>query len=243
MRTATLLAAAALLAAATTAGAQFPDDRDDDDRLQRPIRGLAGGSFYLARPIGEFNDYIRRGWGGQVYGTWLVNDDGLLGLRFDASYMNYGRETVRQPVYYGAFGRVDVDVTTTNNIAFVGAGPQIVAPRGAIRPYVAGQAGWTFIWTTSAIEDVDDDQVVLDSDNINDNTFSYGGLGGFLIPISGGRNPASLDLGVRYLRNGRVHYLREGDIEDNFDGPPSLNIQRSRADLVTYFVGVTIGLR
>ena len=244
MRTATFLAAAALLAAATTAGAQFPDDRDDDDRLQRPICGLAGGSFYLARPIGEFNDYIRRGWGGQVYGTWLVNDDGLLGLRFDASYMNYGRETVRQPVYYGAFGRVDVDVTTTNNIAFVGAGPQIVAPRGAIRPYVAGQAGWTFIWTNSSIDDADDDdESVLDSQNISDNTFSYGGLGGILVPISAGRNPVSLDFGVRYLRNGSVRYLREGDIIDDGNGAPILNIQRSRADLVTYFVGVTIGLR
>ena len=26
-------------------------------------------------------------------------------------------------------------------------------------------------------------------------------------------------------------------------GPPTLNLQRSRADLVTYYVGITVGLR
>jgi hypothetical protein len=159
--------------------------------------------------------------------------------------MNYGRETVRDVCLLPTNCRVYVDVTTTNNLAFVGLGPQLVAPRGPVRPYVAGQVGWTFIWTNSSIEDSDDDdRSVLDSENVSDNTFSYGGLGGVLIPISAGRNPVSLDLGVRYLRNGRVHYLRKGDIiDDPYGGPPTFNIQRSRADLVTYFIGVTVGLR
>jgi hypothetical protein len=243
MRTAPLLAAVALLATAATAGAQLDEDPSD---LSRPIRGLAGGSFYYAHPVGEFSDYIRRGFGGNLHGTWLVSDDGVLGLRFDASYMNYGRETVQDVCALPSNCRVYVDVTTTNNIAFFGAGPQIIAPRGPLRPYVAGQVGWTFIWTSSSIEDADDydDRSIYDTDNVSDNTFSYGGLGGVLIPISGGRNPASLDLGVRYLRNGRVHYLREGDIiDDPYGGPPMFNIQRSRADLLTYFIGVTVALR
>ena len=240
MRTAPLLAAVALVAVAASAGAQI----DDPSYQDRPVRGLAGGSLYYARPVGEFADFIRRGFGGSLHGTLLVDEAGVLGLRFDASYMNYGRETVRDVCLLPTNCRVYVDVTTTNNLAFVGLGPQLVAPRGPVRPYVAGQVGWTFIWTNSSIEDSDDDdRSVLDSENVSDNTFSYGGLGGVLIPISAGRNPVSLDLGVRYLRNGRVHYLREGDIIDNPSGPPTFDLQRSRADLLTYYLGITVALR
>jgi hypothetical protein len=241
MRTAPLLAIAALAATVSVAGAQATDDTIE---LQRPVRGAAGGNLYYAKPVGEFSDYINRGWGGSAHAMLLVGESGALGLRIDASYMNYGRETVRDVCALPGVCRVVVDVTTTNNIAFFGAGPQLMVPNGPVRPYVAGQVGWTFIWTNSSIEDADDeDESVLDTQNVSDNTFSYGGLGGILIPISSGRNPVSLDLGVRYLRNGNVRYLRKGDIVDNPTGPPTLNIQRSRADLLTYFVGVSVGLR
>ena len=53
----------------------------------------------------------------------------------------------------------------------------------------------------------------------------------------------SLDLGVRYLRNGSVEYLREGDIIINPGNYPTYNVQRSRADLLTYHIGVTVGIR
>ena len=234
--------AAALLLAAAPLAAQ-PTVTDDSARL-RPVRAIVGGNFYYARPVGEFASFVRRGFGGAAHGTLLLGPSGAFGIRFDGSYMNYGRETVRDVCALPTNCRVVVDVTTTNNIAFVGAGPQLVAPVGAVRPYVAGQVGWTFIWTNSSIEDADDDGGgIYDTRNHADNTFSYGGVGGVLIPLSVGRSPVSLDLGARYLRNGRVRYLREGDIVDNVAGPPTLDIQRSRADLVTYFVGVSVGVR
>ena len=240
MRSASLLALLALVAAAPAAAAQD----DDTIVLERPIRGAAGGNLYYAKPVGEFSDYINRGWGGSAHAMLHVGPSNAVALRIDGSYLNYGRETVRASFGGGPIGRVPIDVTTTNSIAFVGAGPQFMVPDGPIRPYVAGQLGWTFIWTSSAIEDADDDdRTSLDYQNVSDNTFSYGGLGGLLIPVSAGRNPVSLDMGVRYLRNGSVRYLRKGDIVDNPDGPPTLNIQSSRADLVTYYLGVSIGLR
>ncbi|HEU4630409.1 MAG TPA: hypothetical protein VFS08_11735 [Gemmatimonadaceae bacterium] len=241
MRPATLLAAAMLLASAAPLHAQ---ERDDTMVLQRPIRGWVGGNLYYARPVGDFANFIDHGWGGDLHGTLLVDQAGVFGLRFDASFMNYGRERVNDVCALPTVCRVLVDVVTTNNIAFVGAGPQLMAPSGAIRPYVAGQAGWTFIWTNSSIEDNDDDdETTLDTQNLSDNTFSYGGAAGILIPVSAGRTPVAIDFGARYLRNGNVRYLREGDIIDNPSGPPYLNIQRSRADLVTYYLGVSIGLR
>ena len=241
MRTTPLLALAALAATVSVAGAQTSDDTIE---LQRPVRGAAGGHLYYAKPVGEFSDYINRGFGGAAHAMIHVGPSNAVALRIDGSYMNYGRETVRTRLGSGPLGRIDVDVTTTNNIAFVGAGPQFMVPDGPIRPYVAGQLGWTFIWTNSSLEDVDDDRGVLDSQNISDNTFSYGGLGGILVPLTAGRNPVSLDFGARYLRNGSVRYLREGDIVDDVgSGAPFLNIQRSRADLVTYYLGVSVALR
>ena len=241
MRSAPLLAVAALAATVTVAGAQTNDDTIE---LQRPIRGAVGGNVYYAKPVGEFSQFINRGYGGAAHATIHVGPSNAVGLRIDASYLNYGRETVHDICALPGNCRVVVDVTTTNNIAFFGAGPQFMVADGPIRPYVAGQLGWTFIWTNSSIEDADDDDSsVLDSQNISDNTFSYGGLGGILVPVSSGRNPVSLDFGVRYLRNGSVRYLREGDIIDDGNGAPILNVQRSRADLVTYYLGVSIGLR
>ena len=237
-----LAVAAALLASAAPLAAQptFPDD----SALARPVRALVGGSVYYARPVGEFADFVRRGFGAAGHGTLLLGPSGAFGIRVDASYMNYGRETVRDVCALATNCRVVVDVTTTNNIAFVGAGPMLVAPVGAVRPYAAGQVGWTFIWTNSSIEDADDgDGGLYDTQNYDDHTFSYGGVGGILVPVSFGRTPVSIDVGARYLRNGRVRYLREGDIIDNVGGPPTLDIQRSRADLVTYFVGVSVGVR
>ncbi len=40
-----------------------------------------------------------------------------------------------------------------------------------------------------------------------------------------------------------MHYLRKGDIIDNPSGLPTFNLQRSRADLLTYFVGISVALR
>lgn len=247
MRTSRLVALA-LLALPAAAHAQNRPNDDVVVELDRPVRGLAGGHLYYARAVGDFSDYINHGWGGDVHAALFLDDAGMFALRFDASYLNYGRERVNDVCALPTNCRVLVDVTTTNNMAFFGAGPQFTATSGAIRPYVVGQVGWTFIWTNSTIEDNDDDDFdghnTWDTDNASDNTFSYGGMGGFLIPLgTADRSPVALDIGARYLRNGRVRYLREGDIVDNVTGPPTLNLQRSRADLITYYVGVSVGLR
>ena len=232
------LALALVAAVAPVAGAQT-----DDDELARPIRSQVGGQLMYAQPIGEFAEKINQGWGGALHGALLLGESGAFGLRFDAGFIGYGRERTRECLTTSCL--IEVDIHTSNNLAYVGVGPQLQVPSGPIRPYVAGQVGWTFLWTQSEVEGSDsDNRPFASTRNFSDNTFSYGGIAGLLIPISQNvRAPIALDLGARYLRNGRVEYLREGDIIINPGSQPTFDIQRSRADLVTYFVGITVGVR
>src|SRR5436189_121988 len=66
--------------------------------------------------------------------------DGWLALRVDASILNYGHERQRVLLSNTVGGRITLDLTTDNDIAFFGAGPQIGMPTGAVRPYVNGFA-------------------------------------------------------------------------------------------------------
>lgn len=238
-RTAFLTLGAALALPAALS-AQQPDTTFD---LSRPVRAQLGGNLYFAQPVKEFAHYIKQGWGGNLNGTLALGDAGVFGVRFDAGMMIYGHERVRDQCIANC--RVRLDVTTSNRIAYFGVGPQLTAPVGFIRPYVNAQIGGTWIWTDSQIEGTNNDnEPFASSTNLSDGTFSYGGAGGLLIPIASNvRSPVSLDIGARYLRNGRVEYLRKGDIIDQPSGPPQFNIQRSRADLVTYYVGVSVGVR
>lgn len=235
---AALFTAALLAAPAGSLGAQT-----SDPALTRPVRSLVGGNAFYATPVGDFAERVNHGWGGALHGTWLMGDAGIIGLRVDAGMMLYGRDRTRECLTTSCL--VQVDITTSNNLAFVGVGPELVVPVGPIRPYAAGQVGWTFLWTQSQVEGSDNNnQPFASTRNMSDNTLSYGGVGGLLIPFNrNARNPVSLDLGVRYLRNGRVEYLRKGDIIINPGNPPIFNVQRSRADMLTYHIGVTVGVR
>jgi hypothetical protein len=91
---------------------------------------------------------------------------------------------------------------------WLGVGPQIMAPRGPVRPYANGTAGVAYFATMSSV---------------------------------GGRD----ELGASFAHdNGRdVRYLREGGIRDLPDGGLQLDVVRSRADLITWHLGVSVGAR
>jgi hypothetical protein len=50
-------------------------------------------------------------------------------------------------------------------------------------------------------------------------------------------------VGGRYHFNGRARYLREGGIRDNPDGSVDLEVLESRVHLVTWHIGLSVGLR
>ena len=210
-------------------------------------RFMGGVSFSVGQPRGEFRAYVDDGFGVGGHGLARIGSEGILALRLDAGFLNYGSETIRIPLNTGpGGGRVRLDLTTTNNIFWAGVGPQLMAPRGPVRPYVNGTAGFSYFATTSSVAGRNNENEPFAHDtNYDDATFSWGAGGGFLIPVHrSARNIVFVDVGARYHDNGRnVRYLREGGIRDLPNGDVELNVIQSRADLVTWHIGVSIGGR
>jgi hypothetical protein len=245
MRSRTLLfvAAAAALVSQPLAAQDDCDCYDRDYYEHGLPRSYLGGELTFAQPQGQFSNYVDQGWGGGIHYLLRVDRDGWLGLRADASVVNYGHERQRVLLSPTVGGRITLDLTTDNNIAFVGAGPQIGLPTGTIRPYANGFAGVSYIFTTSSVGGTSSGEDFASSTNFDDASFAYGGGAGLYIPVSVRSNPVSLDLGVTYRHNGVAEYLRHGDITDNPDGSITLHPVRSETNLLTFHLGVSVGLR
>lgn len=208
-----------------------------------PPRAFGGLAAVGALPQGEFADSVDVGFGLAGHFVYQLDRGGLLGLRLDGGFVNYGHETQRVPLSSTVGGRVLVDLTTTNNIFFVGAGPQLGVPTGRLRPYANGSVGIAYFQTESSVEGTRSDEPFASTTNFDDLTFAYGGAAGLYVPLRTGETPISLDVGVRYHDNGRARYLREGSIRDDRDGSVTFQPIESEANLVTFHVGVSVALR
>lgn len=239
MRTRLPLVLLALGMAAVPALAQPHDPVSP--RVATPF--YVGGNLTYARAQGEFSDFVTDGFGGSAHGIVRLDRDGLLGVRLDLGALNYGNERMRVPLSSTLGGRVLVDLETRNNIGFAGVGPQIGVPNGALRPYVHGFAGVTYLFTESSVEGTrHDDEPFATTTNFDDATFAWGGGTGVYIPVRRGVSPISVDVGVRYVNGGRARYLLEGDIEDLPDNRIRINPRQSDTDLMTFHVGVSVGI-
>lgn len=208
-------------------------------------RFMGGLTLSVAQPRGEFHQYVDDGYGIAGHGLYRIGGQGALALRLDGGFVNYGRETKRVPLSSTVGGRIQVDVTTSNNIFWLGVGPQLMAPRGPLRPYVNGTVGLSYFSTTSSVEGVDSEYEFARDENFGDAVFSWGGGAGVLVPVHrSAKYLVSIDVGARYHDNGRnVRYLREGGIRDLPNGQIELDVIRSRADLLTWHLGVSLGGR
>lgn len=233
MRTRT--AAAALLAAVVVAPAFAAPDPGEPAPAARRRGFRFGVGALVGSPSGELGRQI--GTGGGVFGhaTW-AGAGGVLGLRVDGSFFLYGSETVRVPVSR-SLSRISTEVTTDNWVGHLAAGPQVMARSGPVRPYANAFAGVSYFSTTSEAFDPILLAPIAESTNFDDHAFSYGAGAGFLVPLGAGR--LSLDLGARYVRNGRVSYLAEGDIRDDGRGGIAFTPRRSRGEVVEFRVGVS----
>jgi hypothetical protein len=249
MRTRTMMMAAAALALASSAAAAQDDmgygrRYDDDYDYGRLPRSYVGGELAFASPQGEFHDFVDSGFGGGAHYILRLDENGWLGVRVDAGLLNYGHERQRVRLSSTIGDRIGVDLNTDNNIAFVGVGPQIGLPTGALRPYVNGFAGVSYIFTESSVRGSSSGESFASSTNYDDASFAYGGGAGLYVPVSRrGRNPVSIDAGVQYRHNGRADYLVEGGITDNPDGSITLDPIRSQTNLLTFHLGVSVGVR
>lgn len=236
------LAAGAILAGALLAAAPLGAQVTVDGNLQTPVvfGGLQG---VYGRPVGEFRQYVQHGGGLNANLVWTPQRGGPLALRGDGGFLVYGSERQRVCFSSTVGCRVQLDLTTTNSIAHLNVGPQLMVPSGPVRPYANAGVGFAYFSTTSQVEGSRDAEPFASTTNFDDFTFAWLGGGGVLVPLSSGRNVVLLDIGARYNNNGEVEYLKKGDIRDNPDGSIGFTPTRSQANLWTFQVGVSVGIR
>ncbi len=206
-----------------------------------PARGFVGGSLNYGNPVGPFGELVDNGFGASLHGIYRLDESGWLGLRGDLGFLVYGNE--RQTVCFSSTVgcRVGLDLTTSNNIAYLGVGPQIGLPTGRVRPYVTGSIGLSYFSTSSSLRGRGDNRDFASDTNFDDLTFAWTGGGGLYIPLRGGARPISIDLSARYHGNGEAKYLRKGDIIDHPDGSISFTPNHSETNLWTFQLGVSMG--
>ncbi len=226
----------ALAMAALVASEAVAQDRRGSQQTKRSLVGING---VLARPVGEFQDFVDWGGGIDLYG--VINFPGPVGIRIDGSFLSYGHESFQQPLS-NTIQRVTVDVDTDNLIASLGVGPQLTLGQGALSPYVYGTVGFSYFATVSSVSGTADPDAFASSTNYDDVTAALTAGGGLLLRISRGEHPVSLDLSVQKTYNGETTYLREGSILESPDGSISFIPIRSETNLVTFRIGVAIGV-
>lgn len=222
-------------------------DRDQDRDQLRPMgppRFAIGGGLNYGRPVGDFYDYVEQGWGFDAFFRWNADPKGILSLRVEGGYLSYGRETKRVPLSSTIGGRILVDLTTSNNIVWLGLGPQLTLPVPYLRPYVNATAGFSYFFTESSVEGSNNNnEPFASTKNYDDATFAWGAGGGLLIPFNTRSGEVAIDLGARFHGNGQVRYLREGSIVDLPGGGIEINPIQSEANLVTFRLGVAFSFR
>lgn len=237
------IAAVAGALACLSAVPAFAQRPSGPDGPLQPVLLYAGVQGMYARPVGEFRDYVRNGAGLSGNIVWPITPEGPVALRVDGGFIVYGSETKRVCFGGGVGCRIELDLTTTNSIGYINIGPQLMTHRGAVRPYVNAAVGGSYFGTTSKVEGSGDSEPFASTTNFSDYTLQWAGGGGILIPLSMRRTAVFLDLGVRYNGNGQVEYLKRGDIVDHPDGTITFTPTRSDANLLTFQVGVTVGIR
>ena len=195
----------------------------------------------VGEPSGEFADFVSSAFGAGFSGRVALDPGGVLSLRGDFGFLIYGHESKRVCID-GVGCRVQARLETSNNIFYGSLGPELAFPLGWARPYANASLGFGYFNTSSNLRSTWGGDAILSTENFGDGTFAWGLGGGLEVPLSRGRTPVALDMGVRYHRNGIMEYLRKGDIVDHPDGSITLFPIRSEANFLSYRLGVSIGI-
>lgn len=209
---------------------------------QEPTRWFGSAGVALTVPSGELDGMDTGvGLGGQL--LYRLDPAGALALRIDGAGVTYGSERGRAPLS-PTVPRIEVEVTTRNNILLLGAGPQLTLPAGPFRPYVNAAAGLGYFYTESAVRGTRDyrRRDFARTTNFSDTQLSYGVGGGLQLGLRPGRRPLHLEMDVQYRRHGLTRYLTEGDIREDADGRLIIQPRSSDADLWVLRLGLSLGL-
>ncbi|MDP9201915.1 MAG: hypothetical protein M3P26_08330 [Gemmatimonadota bacterium] len=200
-----------------------------------PSRFSVGGNVVMSQPKGEFASNVGRGYGFDLNGMFRIDHRGYVNIRADVGGVQYGKER-KDASFFGITGRIDLDLETTNSIAWGAIGPQIMIPDGPFRPYANAAIAYTMFSTTSTLSDPYGQFQSISNDNANDGSHAWIFGSGVQIPFG---TSGAFNLGGRYYYGGRATYLTKGDITDNPDGTITLNPRNSKTDLVLWQLGVS----
>jgi hypothetical protein len=228
--------------------------------LSSPVRLLAqdyrigqfqgGINFLLTYPQEEFKESTDEiGYGlGLDLGYVIPQMPVIAGASF--GFATYGSRTFNVP-FSGTVQLVNVDVTTSNNIAMGHLFLRVQPQNGVFRPYFEGLLGFNYLWTESTVEDERyEDKEIAGSTNIDDFAFSYGGGGGIMFRVYEGETEQPgqgievlVDLKARYLYGGEAKYFDENSITLDGNGVPVLreeNALQSETDMLNFSIGVVV---
>jgi hypothetical protein len=202
-----------------------------------PSRFTIGGDGVLSQPKGEFAGNVGKGFGFNLNGLFKIDYKGYLSLRADGGALQYGRER-KDVSFFGVTGRVDLQLETTNSIAWGSIGPQLMIPDGPFRPYANAAVAFTNFSTSSNLND-SFGQSLASNQNQSDASHAWIFGGGFQIPVGA---TGAIDLGARYYYGGRATYLTRGDIIDNPDGSITITPRSSKTDMVLWQLGFSLAI-
>lgn len=227
----------AALFLATPLAAQPAPPADSGTPVSR--RWHAAITAEVGRPTGDFKQNVSQAGGAQAHLRVRLDQTGVVSLRAQAGWLNYGHESKRLCLAATPGCSVEVNVNTVNGILFVGVGPELAYHIGRLRAYGHGLVGASRFATVSAIGGGILPDLVAGDENFTDSGFAWSTGAGLELPI-GGR--IALDLGIAYQGHGDREYLTEGGITDNANGTLVFGPKRSTADLLTFRFGVTTSL-
>jgi hypothetical protein len=187
-------------------------------------RGSFGIDFVVAQPLGEFR---RNGDVAPGIAIAGVTGGGMLGLRIDASWMDYDNS-------YHGYG-----VTTNSQIGTIAIGPQLTLGLGPHKLYGFATAGGSLFWSSASYGNgcgCYDSDFYLDGDFTT--TTSAGG--GVLLAVS---RRLAIDLGVREVRHDRVKYVPAGGFTQNPDGSFSASRVETPVEMRVFQLGVSFAIR
>lgn len=241
-RAAFLLSAASLALVAPPARAQ--------QTVPLPARFVVGLDALMMDPRGAFGRNIDAGFGIGGHVIFRLDPRGFVALRADFAGAQYGSETT-QFAYDDPFsGPIDLDVKTSNSMAWGTFGPELSAPLGPVRPYVNAAIGYTRFSTVSRLRgdgydqngNYQNNQELARRENQHDGVRATAAGAGAYVNVGPAQWLATLHLGARYHDGRTAEYLREGSIVDNDDGSISFVPLRSRTPYVTYQLGVSVAI-
>ncbi len=222
----------------------------DDDTPQRSAlaRRLTGGfSVAVSQPLGDFRRGGRVGFGVAGFASISADPVGILGLRVEGGAQNYGTTSLRtaQPGY--GFYTTQLRQTTSNDIFWLGVGPQVTIPLGPVRPYGFATVGAANFSTTSSLQyalygDPYGYNREFQSTDLSNWALARAAGGGVRFRVGRAAGHAAyVDAGARWQRVNDVSYLTPGAVPAGVD--PNTLALRGRADFVTYHLGVSLSGR